>query len=139
MVLVHQGVEIGGEESKGNDLDVHASMNANTTSSSSMMSSSQPTMELDDENRSASSSKSLNDGRKMKNGSFHRKSYSIDIKKRAIELRDSGLRIDAIAKILDTAKSNVEKWCSVKVSNYVPTNYTILYFINSNLSITLQL
>ena len=41
--------------------------------------------------------------------------YSKEVKRRSIALRDSGLSVDEIAKILDTAKSNVEKWCSAKV------------------------
>ena len=60
----------------------------------------------------------LYDGRKLNKGSAHRKSYSLEIKKRAIVLRDSGLSIEDVAKILDTAKSNVEKWCSIKVLFY---------------------
>ena len=38
------------------------------------------------------------------------------MKQRAIALRDSGLSVGEIAKIFGTAKSNVEKWCSIKVS-----------------------
>ena len=41
---------------------------------------------------------------------------SKEVKQRAIALRDSGLSVSEIAKIFDTAKSNVEKWCSIKVS-----------------------
>ena len=53
---------------------------------------------------------------KNNKGSAHRKSYSKEVKKRSIALRDSGLSVDEISKILNTAKSNVEKWCSIKVS-----------------------
>ena len=59
---------------------------------------------------------------------FRRKSYSVDFKKRAIELRDSGLRIQSIATLLDTAKSNVEKWCSAKVS--LPFIHIVEFVIN---------
>ena len=57
-----------------------------------------------------------NDGRKQNRGVSHRRSYSIEVKKRAINLRNSGLTIDDVAKLLNTAKSNVEKWCSMKVN-----------------------
>ena len=60
-----------------------------------------------------------NDGRKLNRGVSHRKSYSIEIKKRAIALRDSGLTIEDVSKLLDTAKSNVEKWCSIKVTSRI--------------------
>ena len=56
------------------------------------------------------------DRRKHNKGSAHRKSYPKEVKKRAIALRDSGLSVEEIARILDTAKSNVEKWCSIKVN-----------------------
>lgn len=64
------------------------------------------------------------DRRKLNHGAPTRKSYSKEVKRRSIALRDSGLSVDEIAKILDTAKSNVEKWCSAKVSTY---SYTIVY------------
>ena len=121
----HQGVGIDNTKicvrtkRKGSDLDVIFSLNSNK--SAKIPYSQQPTIESDDENTSSCSSKSQHnfkhiDGRKLNKGSFHRKSYSIDIKRRAIALRDSGLRIEAISRLLDTAKSNVEKWCSVKVT-----------------------
>ena len=58
------------------------------------------------------------DKRRFNHGSIRRKSYSRDVKIRAIALRDSGLDVEQIANILGTAKSNVEKWCSAKVCNY---------------------
>ena len=58
----------------------------------------------------------LEDRRKKNKGSVHRKRYQIDVKRRAISLRDEGLSFEDIAKILDTAKSNIEKWCSKKVN-----------------------
>ena len=64
-----------------------------------------------------SSSVKRNDRRKNNKGSAHRKSYSIDVKKRAVLLRDNGVGLDEVARMLDTAKSNVEKWCSSKVNN----------------------
>ena len=78
---------------------------------------------MSDNNYNSSSSKSHNsirdhnDFRKGNKVCFHRKSYTISFKRRAIEMRDSGLRIEAVAKILDTAKSNIEKWCHSKVIN----------------------
>ena len=59
----------------------------------------------------------LEDRRKKNKGSVHRKRYQIDVKRRAISLRDEGLSFEDIAKILDTAKSNIEKWCSKKVNS----------------------
>lgn len=55
------------------------------------------------------------DRRKFNRGQKNRKSYSKDIKERSIALRANGLSVEEIAKILDTAKSNIEKWCSYKV------------------------
>ena len=80
----------------------------------------QPTASYDNNNiLSKSQCTVMNHGdlRKSNKGCLHRKSYTIAFKKRAIEMRDSGLRIEAIAKILDTSKSNVEKWCYHKVIN----------------------
>ena len=57
----------------------------------------------------------IGDGRKRNRGRTHRKSYSAEVKRRAVALRDSGLTMDDVAKTLGTAKSNVEKWCSSKV------------------------
>ena len=102
------------------DLNIDSTLNTNKKS---LM---RPSIhcQSDDANTSSSScsnsSKSQhikrNDGRKLNKGSFQRKSYSTEVKKRAIALRDTGLRIESIAKILNTAKSNVEKWCSMKVT-----------------------
>ena len=58
----------------------------------------------------------LVDRRKRNRGCSQRKSYTVDVKKRAIELRDGGMSVGNVAKMLHTAKSNVEKWCSVKVT-----------------------
>lgn len=69
-----------------------------------------------DENGNVLTIQQRNDRRKNNKGSAHRKSYSKEVKKRSIALRDSGLSVDEISKILDTAKSNVEKWCSIKVN-----------------------
>ena len=60
----------------------------------------------------------IGDGRKRNRGRNNRKSYSADVKRRAVALRDSGLTMDDVAKTLGTAKSNVEKWCSAKVVIY---------------------
>jgi hypothetical protein len=67
----------------------------------------------------------INDRRKLNKGLSQRKSYPKEVKKRAIALRDSGLSVDDVAKILDTAKSNIEKWCSVKVSFI----FTIFFYL----------
>ena len=65
------------------------------------------------------------DHRKHNRGSSHRKSYSIDVKIRAIELRDNGMSVGDVSKVLNTAKSNVEKWCSSKV--YIQIfNYSLI-------------
>ena len=42
--------------------------------------------------------------------------FSKDHKLQCIALRDEGKTTEEIAQILDTAKSNVEKWCSAKVT-----------------------
>ena len=68
------------------------------------------------------------DGRRNNKGATQRKAYSLDIKKRAIALRDSGILITDIARLLNTAKSNVEKWCSAKVINHLKTCF-LFYFI----------
>ena len=58
----------------------------------------------------------IRDARKLNKGCNHRKSYSVELKKHAIALKDSGLSAENISQILGTAKSNVEKWCSKKVT-----------------------
>lgn len=69
------------------------------------------------------------DRRKHNRGAPTRKSYSKDVKRRSIALRDSGLSVDEIAKILDTAKSNVEKWCSIKVNQRFKLLCSSLYIL----------
>ena len=56
------------------------------------------------------------DGRKQNKGSHHRKSYSQMFKISAISLKDSGLGAENISQILGSARSNIEKWCSKKVT-----------------------
>ena len=75
------------------------------------------------------SSIKTNDRRKYNKGSLHRKTYSIDVKKRAVLLRDSGISLDDVAKLLGTAKSNIEKWCSVKV-NFILKNCKHVVFLH---------
>ena len=58
----------------------------------------------------------IGDGRKQNKGSPHRKSYSQMFKISAISLKDSGLGAENISQILGTARSNIEKWCSKKVT-----------------------
>ena len=60
----------------------------------------------------------VQDRRKKNKGSVRRKHYPIEVKRRAISLRDEGLSFQVIAKTLNTFKSNIEKWCSMKVKNY---------------------
>ena len=69
--------------------------------------------ELDNSQRPTTGDCKKNNRRKV---FTHRKSYSKELKKHAIVLRDGGLTIEAVAKILDTSRSNVEKWCSSKVT-----------------------
>ena len=60
----------------------------------------------------------------------HRKSYPIDFKIRAIALKDSGLGITAIANILGTAKGNIEKWCSTKITTHTSLYITFTRYIS---------
>ena len=59
----------------------------------------------------------IGDGRKRNKGSPQRKSYPQTFKICAITLKDSGLGAENISQILGTAKSNIEKWCSKKVTS----------------------
>ena len=60
----------------------------------------------------------FSDGRKRNKGSPRRKTYSDELKKRTMVLKDGGLSTEHISHIIDTAKSNIEKWCSKKVRRY---------------------
>lgn len=56
------------------------------------------------------------DKRKTNHGASHRRSYSKEDKLKCIKLRfEENKTTEEIAKIMVTAKSNVEKWCSAKV------------------------
>jgi hypothetical protein len=70
----------------------------------------------------------LNDRRKLNKGSTQRKSYPKEVKIRAIALRDSGLSVEDVAKILVTAKSNIEKWCREKVI-FIISSFRILMIL----------
>ena len=78
--------------------------------------------------RSSKCHKSHFDGRKYNKGARQRKSYALDFKKRAIAMRKDGLCIQTIAMTLGTAKSNIEKWCSVKVRTPIVCFFQYIQF-----------
>ena len=121
-----------GTKRKINEANVSDASSCGTTSGKSLWSA-----DRDDNSNhdvSTSSKSQYSDLRKRNKGCSHRKSYSMEFKRRAISMRDSGLRIEAIAKTLDIAKSNVEKWCSAKVSQHIFIKQTklilFLFLIN---------